>query len=34
MNSYALLQRASLMEESVWRKMIHGLATRLCRSVT
>jgi len=24
LGSYALLQRASLMEESVWQKMIHG----------
>ncbi|HLI86364.1 MAG TPA: transposase [Bryobacteraceae bacterium] len=28
LGSYALLQRASLMEESVWQKMIHGLTTR------
>lgn len=28
LGSYELLQRASLMEESVWRKMMHGLTTR------
>jgi putative transposase len=28
LGSYELLQRASLMEESVWQKMMHGLTTR------
>lgn len=28
LGSYEMLQHASLMEESVWRKMIHGLTTR------
>ncbi len=28
LGSYELMQRASLMEESVWRKMMHGLTTR------
>jgi putative transposase len=28
LGSYEMLQRASLMEESVWHKMIHGLTTR------
>ena len=28
LGSYEMLQRASLMEESVWQKMIHGLTTR------
>ena len=28
LGSYELLQKASLMEESVWRKMMHGLTTR------
>ena len=28
LGSYEMLQRASLMEESVWRKMMHGLTTR------
>src|SRR5579871_2296551 len=28
LGSYELLQRASLMEESVWKKMMHGLTTR------
>jgi putative transposase len=28
LGSYELMQRASLMEESVWQKMMHGLTTR------
>jgi transposase-like protein len=28
LGSYELLQRASLMEDSVWQKMMHGLTTR------
>lgn len=28
LGSYELLQRASLMEESVWKKIMHGLTTR------
>lgn len=28
LGSYGLLQRASLMEESVWQKVMHGLTTR------
>jgi putative transposase len=28
LGSYEMLQRASLMEESVWQKMMHGLTTR------
>ena len=28
LGSYEMLQRASLMEESVWHKMMHGLTTR------
>src|SRR6266496_4776586 len=28
LGSYEMLQRASLMEESVWRKMMNGLTTR------
>lgn len=28
LGSYELLQRASLIEESVWQKMMHGLTTR------
>jgi putative transposase len=28
LGSYEMLQRASLMEESVWRKMMHGITTR------
>ena len=28
LGSYELIQRASLMEESVWEKMMHGLTTR------
>lgn len=28
LGSYEMMQRASLMEESVWQKMIHGLTTR------
>jgi len=28
LGSYELLQRASLMEESVWQKMMHGITTR------
>ena len=28
LGSYELMQRASLMEESVWHKMMHGLTTR------
>lgn len=28
LGSYEMMQRASLLEESVWQKMIHGLTTR------
>ena len=28
LGSYELIQRASLMEESVWKKIMHGLTTR------
>jgi len=28
LGSYELLQRASLMEDSVWKKMMHGITTR------
>ena len=33
LGSYELLQRASLMEESVWQKMMQGLTTRRYRAV-
>jgi len=33
LGSYEMMQRASLMEESVWQKMMHGLTTRRYRQV-
>src|ERR1051325_3629144 len=33
LGSYELMQRASLMEESVWQKMMNGLTTRRYRDV-
>jgi transposase-like protein len=33
LGSYELLQRASLMEESVWQKMMHGITTRRYNAV-
>lgn len=33
LGSYEMLQRASLMEESVWQKIMHGITTRRYRAV-
>jgi hypothetical protein len=34
LGSYEMLQRASLMEEAVWQKIMHGLTTRRYSDVT